>query len=161
MSGDQKKWMPKPGFRLLLTFSALIYLLSFFLPAYSERLNLHGYECACIAFAILFDANVTIDGGFFAELLTKGHFLLLGLHNVIVPVCLLLFKKIADGYYRWLANILAISTLNTILFFFYNYLSEEFAGEELLAGYYIWVFSSVLIYVLLKWKMKSDTIIGF
>lgn len=160
MSDNQKNWMLKPGFRLLLAFSTLTYLLSFFLPAYSERLNLYGYECAYIAFAILFDANVNIDGGFFVQLLTKGHFLLLGLHNVIVPVCLLLCKKIADGYYRWLANILAISTLNTILFFFYNYFNEEITGEELMAGYYFWIFSSVLIYVLLKWKLKSDTIIA-
>jgi len=160
MSDNQKYWTQKHGFRLLLTFSALTYLLSFFLPAYSERLNLLGYECAYIAFAILFDANVNIDGGFFVQLLTKGHFLLLGLHNVIVPVCLLLCKKIAEGYYRWLANILAVSTLNTILFFFYNYFNEEIAGEELLAGYYLWVFSSVLIYLLLKGKLKNETIIG-
>src|SRR6056297_21316 len=103
MSDNQKYWMQKHGFRLLLTFSALTYLLSFFLPAYSERLNLLGYECAYIAFAILFDANVNIDGGLFLQLLRKAHFLLLGLHNVIVPVCLMLYKKITGGYYRWLA----------------------------------------------------------
>jgi len=141
--------------KVLLTIFALIYLLSFFLPSYSTRLNLFGYECAYIAFAIVFDANVDIKREFIVQLLTKGHFLLLGLHNVIVPVCLLFCKKIAAGNFRWLATMLAISTLNTILFFFYNYFSEEMAGEELLVGYYFWVFSSVLIYALLKWKMKK------
>lgn len=160
MSDNQKNWMQKHGLKLLFAFSGLIYVLSFFMPAYSSRLNLSGYECAYIAIAFLFDANVDFKGGFFVQLLTKGHFLLLGLHNVIVPVCLLLYKKIAACHFRWVVNLLAISTLNTILFFFYNYFGEEMNGEELLAGYYFWIFASVLTYVLLKWKLKNDTIIG-
>jgi len=150
MNDNQKNWIRESGSKLLLTFSALIYLLSFFLPAYSTRLNLFGYECAYIAFGLVFDANVDIDGGFLFQLLTKGHFLLLGLHNVIVPVCLMLYKKIAAGHFRWLVNILAISILNTILFFFYNYFDEQM-GEVLLYGYYVWVFASLMILITLKW----------
>jgi hypothetical protein len=158
MNGNQKKWLRENGTGLLLILSAAIYLLSFFLLAYSNRLNLSGYECAYIAFGIAFDLDVEIDGGFIVQLLNRGHFLLLGLHNVIVPICLLLYKKIEAGNFRWLVNILFISLLNTILFFFYNYFSEQMDGEALLSGYYVWVFASVLIYVILNWKMKSTAI---
>lgn len=161
MNDNRKNWIRESGSKLLLTVFALVYLLSFFLPAYSTRLNLSGYECAYIAFAVVFDANVGIDGGFLVQLLTKVHFLLLGLHNVIVPVCLMLYKKMTAGHFRWLINILAITIPNTIIFFFYNYFGEQIANEELLLGYYVWVCASVLIYVLLKYNMKSTETVNF
>ena len=162
MKDHLKNWIRDSEIKLLLIFFALIYLLSFFLPAYSApttlsgRVTLSGYECALIAFAVVFDASADIDGGFFVQIFTKGHFLLLGLHNVIVPACLMLYKKMAAGHFRWAVNILAISVLNVILFFFYNYFGGQNNYEALLSGYYVWAFASLMIYVIMFIKLDMN-----
>lgn len=158
MNGKIKNWIQENGIRLLLAFSALLYILSFFLPAYSIRLNLWGYECAYIAFGIAISTDININGGLFTQILTRGHFFLLGLHNIIVLACLFHFKKITAGYSRWLVNIFSFSILNTILFFFYNYFNDQMSSEPILTGYYVWVYASLAVLITLKWKGQAASI---
>jgi hypothetical protein len=134
----------------IIIFGLFLYLVSFLMPAYSINYNFYGYECAYIAFAITFGGD--IDAGIITQVLTRAHFFLLGLHNVILLTCLLLSKKIIRGNYSWLLNVFIISALNTILFFFYNHYSAETMNEVLRIGYYVWVLSSLMILVPLIWQ---------
>jgi len=101
------------------------------LPAYSEQFNAYGFQTAIVALAGPFSAGW--DSNIFHELFYRGHVLLLGLHNFILPATMLLFHKIKTGTYSWLAVLFLISILNTILFFFLNWFSVD--HEKLLIGY--------------------------
>lgn len=129
--------------RLIIGIGLMLYLISFLLPAYSFNYNFYGYECAYIAFGIALDGD--IEGGFITQILTRFHFLLLGLHNVILVTCLFLSKNLVRENYKWLLYLLVFSTLNIILFFFYNHFSDETMKEVLRIGYYVWVLSTMII----------------
>lgn len=144
--------------RLIIGIGLILYLISFLLPAYSFNYNFfYGYECAYIVFGIALDGD--IEGGFITQILTRSHFFLLGLHNLILVTCLFLSKNIVKKNYMWLSYLLVFSTLNIILFFFYNYFSDETMNEVLRSGYYVWVLSTMMILLHLNWqstKWKVD-----
>jgi len=146
----------KKSFRLLLIPGLTIYAASFFFPAYSFTYNFYGYECAYITFGITIGGD--IEAGFFIQFITRVHFLLLGLHNLILPLCVILLSKIIIGKYRWLLYLFVVSTLNAILFFFYNQFSAELSGEVLRAGYYAWAFSSLVILATIVWYRWETSI---
>ncbi len=142
--------------RVVIYSGLTLYLLSFILPAYSMTYNFYGYECAYIAFGITIGGD--IDGGLFIQLISRFHYLLLGLHNLILPLCIFLSGKIITGKYRGLLYLFVVSTLNVILFFFYNQFSVELSGEVLRAGYYAWVISSLVILVTIIWYRWETTL---
>jgi hypothetical protein len=118
-----------------------LFLISMILPAFSEQYNFYGFQTAIIALIAPFSSGW--DSNVFYELFFRSHLLLLGLHNIILPVTMFMFHKIRSGAYKWLAVLFLISFLNTILFFFLNWFSAD--HEKLLMGYYVWVSASLLI----------------
>ncbi|MGF1671636.1 MAG: hypothetical protein ACFCU6_14415 [Balneolaceae bacterium] len=142
---------PKSASSVIIIIGLILFLISFLLPAYSVNSKIfYGYECAYIAPVLAISGD--LEGGFAIQLLTRAHFLLLGLHNVILLICLLLSKKIMSVNYSWVLNLFVISTLNTILFFFYVHYSDQTMNEVLRIGYYVWIISSLLVLVPLIWQ---------
>ncbi len=127
--------------RALFISGFFLFLFSMILPAYSEQINAYGFQAVIVALAGPFSAGW--DSNIFHELFYRGHLLLLGLHNFILPATMFLFHKIKTGTYRWLALLFLISFLNTILFFFLNWFSAD--HEKLLIGYYVWVLAGLLV----------------
>jgi len=143
--------------KMIIIIGLILYLISFLLPAYSVNSKLfYGYECAYIAPAILISGDV--DGGMAAQLLTRIHFFLLGLHNLILPLCLLLFRKIVAGNYAWVLTLFMFSSVNTILFFFYNNYMMSEMNENIEIGYYIWVLSGLMILISLVYQKRKNQI---
>jgi hypothetical protein len=142
--------------RVAIYTGLILFLISFLLPAYSTKYNFYGYECAYLVFGITIGGD--IEAEFFIQFITRVHFLLLGLHNLILPLCVILLSKIIIGKYRWLLYLFVVSTLNAILFFFYNQFSAELSGEVLRAGYYAWAFSSLVILATIVWYRWETSI---
>jgi len=118
-----------------------LFLISMILPAFSEHSNFYGFQTAIIALIAPFSSGW--DSNVFFELFFRSHLLLLGLHNIILPVTMFMFHKIKSGSHRWLAILFLISLFNTVLFFFMNRFSVDY--EKLLIGYYVWVSASLCI----------------
>jgi hypothetical protein len=150
-----KKMEPINWPKIALYIGLFLFLISFMLPAYVVSSKLfYGYQCAYIAPAIAASGNM--EGGILAQILTRIHYSFLGLHNVLLPLNLLLFKKKIDSNYPWVMNLFILSVFNTILFFFYNHFVLSVANEELRVGYYVWVLSGIIIMTVQIWKKRMD-----
>ena len=141
--------------KIIAASGLLLFLISFLFPAYMvSRKIFYGYQCAYISPALAVSGD--IEGGIATHLLTRFHFFLLGLHNGILPICLLMSNKIINGKHTWVLNLFVISTLNTILFFFYNHFMVSKTNEDLQIGYYLWVLSSIIILIHLIWQKRVE-----
>lgn len=71
--------------KIAINIGLLLFLISFMLPANALSSKLfYGYQCAYISPAIAVSGD--IEGGILAQILTRIHFFLLGLHNVLLPL---------------------------------------------------------------------------
>ncbi|MFU8812558.1 MAG: hypothetical protein ACNA78_06290 [Balneolaceae bacterium] len=124
-----------------------LFVASFSLPSFSllsGNILFLGYECAYIAPAIAL-MNDPVADHWAVEIWIRFHYLLMGLHNVMLPAAGFLYSKIKAGRLRWLAWAVVISTGNALLFLPYNALSAESSLSSLLPGYYVWTASSLII----------------
>jgi len=138
--------------KILILTGLLLFLISFLLPAYSVNSKLfYGYQCAYIAPAVAISGS--LDGGIIMKFLIRGHYVILGLHNVILPVYILLTEKYFGGKYNWVLYFLVITTMNTIGFFFYTHFNSS-RDDVLYIGYYVWVVSSVMILIPLMYQKQ-------
>lgn len=132
-----------------------IFLISFILPAFSERFNVYGFQTALIAFALPFQEG--FEENIISQFFYRLHILFLAVHNILLPVVVILSNKLLNGKYPGLVKWYLFSTLNTMAFFFVNFYSVDY--EVLLVGYYVWVAASVciaipLITVTKIWKVR-------
>lgn len=118
----------------------LILLVSYFLPAFDARVVFSGYETVYIALIIPFEH---FEGSFLSTAFYKMHMFLLGLHNALLIGSIILAKSLMAGRQKWLLIGISFSTINAIGFYFVNRFSIN--SGELYAGYYLWVFASLLI----------------
>jgi len=133
---------------ILFIAGLVLFLISFILPAFSDRFNVYGYQAAVMAFALPFQGGLFDD--FFIQILYRIHFLLLAIHNILLPVVVFLSAGLLAGKRQWLIKLYLLTTLNVLAFYVVNLYSPDY--EVLLVGYYVWAVASVCVAVPFVYK---------